>query len=386
MSPTKTHKAFKKKSSLYIEIRPSINHLSVSVWCRLPSRWFSKPRLCFQPPHTLSFSKQFFQMGCCFSSNNKTPPPHHPDPPSSDNSRAPPPPVLEEETVKEVVLSEETTLPVENTNQMPVLDEEEEDDDDRKDFVDKHPEEEDISQMSEIYSFSESYSTTTTATTTTTTTAFTDRREDEAISKPTIRESNHSHRPPVKVARKRPEVSRGVKSQVKRSDVVGSRRTMPRNVGHNGVRRGGGGIGRSSGRVSRGKPSGLVEKPSQEVVSRDDAVSQERTKGGYVNESLDNPHVSLECFIFLWLLVLLASLLGSAFFFLLAAVVNFACVCRKDYFGYGFCKFLQCNYGSFLLRVSKNLQYIHHLFIAVVILTIQSILSSENTFHGFVSG
>ncbi|KAK3184211.1 hypothetical protein Dsin_031497 [Dipteronia sinensis] len=263
-------------------------------------------------------------MGCCFSSNNKSP--HQPDAPKppplpeSNNSRAPPP-VFEEETVKEVVLSEtplpKPQIPKENRTQMPVI---EEDLVEAKDYVNKHDEEEEevvsqVSQVSEMYSISESFSTTTTTTT------ITDKRDDEAISKPTIREV--SHRTPAKVPRKRPytgEISRGAKSPAKRPETShhGPRRTMPRNVGSNGVRRETGegpssrrsrspatrtvgGVGRSPGKVTARRPGGLsrVENTGQKEIDLNDGVLQQEKKSEFINESIDNPHVSLECFIFL---------------------------------------------------------------------------------------
>ncbi|KAL5793845.1 hypothetical protein ACOSP7_002439 [Xanthoceras sorbifolium] len=282
-------------------------------------------------------------MGCCFSANKKTP--HQPDAlhlrhfrtkpsplPDSDkahvDSRAPPP-LLEEETVKEVVLSEtpisKPQILKENTTQMPVI-QEDLVEAETKYYVNKHEEEiSQVSQVSDIYSISESFSTATTATTTTTTTtAITEKREDEAISKPTTREV--SHRSPAKAPRKRPytgEISRGTKSPAKRSEAshVGPRRTMPRNVGPNAVKKETGegpsgrrsrspatrtvsGVGRSPGRVTAGRPGGLtrVENTGQKEIKLDDGVllQQQQQKSEYnVDESVDNPHVSLECFIFL---------------------------------------------------------------------------------------
>ncbi|XP_031267703.1 uncharacterized protein LOC116126138 [Pistacia vera] len=265
-------------------------------------------------------------MGCCISSNKtKNSPNHHHFPSKTTHSdkthvnNRPPPPCLEEETVKEVVLSEtrlpkpqspspkETEADTLHHIHIPVIHEHHTE---AKDLIliNKHHEEIEISQasqVSEIYSVTESFSSATTATTTT----ITEKREDEAISKPTTRRS------PAKVPRRRPytgEISRGVKPPADRAGVSKSAqgRTMPRNVRSTGERgssvrrsrspetRTVAGVGRSAGKVGGGGSDRLREE--KEVKKEvNDGVLEKNNNMVESNESLDNPHVSLECFIFL---------------------------------------------------------------------------------------
>lgn len=235
------------------------------------------------------------------------------------NNRSPPPPYLEEEeAVKEVVVSE-TPLPKpqqnpkenNNTTQMATIQElkmeaEEEEEEEVEGDMPRA-----LSQVSEIYSIGESFSTATTATTTATTTvALTDiKDDDEAISKATNRDLGHSS--PAKVPRKRP-IAGGAKSPAKRAGSlrVMSRpvpgRTVPRNLGPTGVRIG---VFSSSrrmrspgacgvGNVTTGRAGGKlgVEKETKIKNGVNDGVLVEKSG---LNESLNNPRVSLECFIFL---------------------------------------------------------------------------------------
>ncbi|KAJ4729867.1 serine/arginine repetitive matrix protein 1-like [Melia azedarach] len=275
-------------------------------------------------------------MGCCISSDDKknpqlpnaaSKPPLGPEPDKTHVSNRAPPPSLEEETVKEVVLSETRLIrpqtPKENTTTHTSINEEYSVE--AKDLINKHEEEtSQVSQVSEIYSISESFSTTTTATTTTAATiALAERKEDEATSKLTTREVNHRS-PATKVPRKRPnatEISRGTKSPARRAEtsrvmtrsVTG--RTMHRSLGSTtGVRRDNGegssvrrlrstagrttstgDVARSPGKVTEA-PGGRLRVENAGTEQVNDGVLKEKSE---LNESLDNPHVSLECFIFL---------------------------------------------------------------------------------------
>lgn len=193
-----------------------------------------------------------------------------------------------------------------------------------------------VSQVSEATTITESFSTATTATTAT----VTDKREDEATSKQCNRDfTTMTHKWNQSPSRKRPLTGGGserrVKSPARRpepspekkmkssSRLVRGRESSPvanrkLNVGSRGVRRESGeGSGRrsrspscsrtvsGSGKVGVGggrKQAPVVENgvekekekksESEEVGDKNDIVSQ----GG---ESIENPHVSMECFIFL---------------------------------------------------------------------------------------
>ncbi|KAK7263627.1 hypothetical protein RJT34_31220 [Clitoria ternatea] len=284
-------------------------------------------------------------MGCCFSKSTiqvqttpQTHRPHHEPPP------------LEEESVKEVLSETPISKPHQVPNlmpetkiQMPVVQNPPEK------FEKECPLEvsEVVSQLSETCSITESFSTATTATATTTTAAtVTEKREDdEATSKHSSIEGTTTNRKwDRSPARKRPHAGesgreRRVKSPARRpepspekkikasSRVVRGRESSTaanrkRNVGSGGVRRDSGEV---SGRRSRspscartvrnGGPSKVgsssgpkhvvpangaekekekeKEKKSEneEIVVENDVVSPE--------ECLENPHVSMECFIFL---------------------------------------------------------------------------------------
>lgn len=263
-------------------------------------------------------------MGCCISSNNTKNSANHHHKSHLNNTLSPPP--LEEETVtvKEVVLSElKSQRPSQKQTEVeaeaeahtlhhihiPVI---REHNTEAKDLILINKKEEvEISQASEAYSITDTFSTATTATTTTT---ITEKREDEAISKPTTRRS------PAKVPRKRPytgEISRGVKSPAKRAEVSRSAqgRTMPRNV--RSTRQGGSSVrrsrppatrtvaevGRSAEKVTartggRDIGSRLREQNEMKKEAYDDVLNK-NNETLESKESLDNAHVSLECFIFL---------------------------------------------------------------------------------------
>ncbi|KAI4322635.1 hypothetical protein L6164_022311 [Bauhinia variegata] len=263
-----------------------------------------------------------------------------------EDRRAPPP--VEEETVKEVLLEtpiSKPQIPVlieERKTQMPVSIIEHKDENfDTKCLIHKAEEASEVSQLSEICSISESFSTCTTATTTT----ITEKREDEATSKRSSREvTQRVNRPPSKAPRKHPYTvdsasgrQRRAKSPAKRTETspetskVSSRSTVrgresgqvstkKLSVGSAGVRRDPGeGSGRRSrspstrmssgvGKASTGRTPlkvnggtvghspadhGVQNSGIAEVEEKNDSVSPG------AHESLENPHVSLECFIFL---------------------------------------------------------------------------------------
>lgn len=179
-----------------------------------------------------------------------------------------------------------------------------------------------VSQLSEICSFSESFSTTTTATT------IAEKREDEATSKRLIRPPSNNaprNRPyavdatggrerRAKSPARRPEPSPEKKKKIqgsarsvrgRESDQVANRKL---NVGPPGVRRDRGeasgrrsrspstrSVSATSGRIQLKPPVKGVEENSgsEKIGEKDDVVPPE------AQESLENPHVSLECFIFL---------------------------------------------------------------------------------------
>lgn len=192
-----------------------------------------------------------------------------------------------------------------------------------------------VSQLSEATTITESFSTATTATTAT----VTDKREDEATSKQCNRDfTTTTHKWNQSPSRKRPLTGGGserrVKSPARRpepspekkmkssSRLVRGRESSPvanrkLNVGSGGVRResgegsgrrsrspscsrtvsGSGKVGVGGGRKQAPAVENGVEKEkekkseSEEVGDKNDIVSQ--------GESIENPHVSMECFIFL---------------------------------------------------------------------------------------
>ncbi|TKY66888.1 serine/arginine repetitive matrix protein [Spatholobus suberectus] len=282
-------------------------------------------------------------MGCCFSTpttqnqnNQSTQKNHH--------HHEPPPPPLEEESVKEVL----TETPISKPHQVPILTPEIKThlpllQNPPPNFETKHPIEEIsevVSQLSETCSasISESFSAATTATAT--------REEEEATSKHSIRDgTTANHKWDRSPSRKRPYAADGnlaaggrerrAKSQARRPDpspekkIKGGSRIVrgremresgpaanrKRNAGPAALRRDSGeGSGRRSrspacarkGKMSTGggrkevAPASGVEKEKKsegeevEVGAgerNDDVVSPE--------ECIENPHVSMECFIFL---------------------------------------------------------------------------------------
>lgn len=294
-------------------------------------------------------------MGCCLSTTKRHPEHHkseskthqrflqktpvlEPDPTHVRDNRSPPP--VEEESVKEV-LSE---TPIVSKQQNPVLVQvpvpvpvpvpaEAEAEEEKKTqmlvetkgMINLIPKaEKEVSEASQI---TESYTLSTTTTATTTTIAE-KKEEDEATSK-------HSREP--RVPRKRPytgELSgrreRASKSPARRAEPSpDKRRTQGRGMGEArtrrlnertaaGVRRDSGegsgrrsrspatrkagGVGRSPGKGmgrggGRSVESGLQSQQSSSGVKEE--INDSVLKEGNENESLENPHVSLECFIFL---------------------------------------------------------------------------------------
>ncbi|XP_030930357.1 uncharacterized protein LOC115956040 [Quercus lobata] len=297
-------------------------------------------------------------MGCCLSTT-KTPRDHHYKPGSTTHQRLPvnsplpepdlthvrdnrdpPPPVEDEfESVKEV-LSETPFVP-KPQNPVPVEDEAEIEEEKKTQVAVEtkglinvlHKAQNEVSEASQI---SESFtlSTTTTATTITVTEK---KEEDEATSK-CSREA--------RVPRKRPYTGdlagrreRAAKSPARRAEPspekrrsqgrgMGDVRSRRLNMGTPaGVRRdsgegsgrrsrspatrtaggvGRGGVGRSPGKGtgragSRTLDSGLQQQSSTSTTTTTDQGKEELNEGvsKEENESLDNPLVSLECFIFL---------------------------------------------------------------------------------------
>ncbi|PIA40788.1 hypothetical protein AQUCO_02400095v1 [Aquilegia coerulea] len=318
-------------------------------------------------------------MGCCFSKShgfNNTPPPltHRQftecDPPPPPRFKPPLSPVFEEETVKEV-LSEtpkpkpiipipksqlkpktQTLLKIEEEEQ--VAEEEEEEEEEKqnkiptttsviKPSVSKIEEEEEkkennatyseeISEVSEICSLSESISTTT----------ITEKKEDEdgeVIQPPRVQRS------PAKVLRKRSipgdfvgKHERGCKSPARRLNPSPGRRiennnlemgqtqttrrrlsennnnnsrVMRRDLGERSGRRSRSpatransgttraGIGRSPSRKAPRSPARVPAITTPETSWKEKEEEETKDANNSTNESIENPLVSLECFIFL---------------------------------------------------------------------------------------
>ncbi|KAJ7948274.1 serine/arginine repetitive matrix protein 1-like [Quillaja saponaria] len=233
-----------------------------------------------------------------------------------------------------------TQLQADKFEQMPVTQLQAENFETRIGMINKTEEVCELSQVSEVCSMSESFSTATTATTAT----ITEKKEDEATSKRNCREvGQRLNRSPAKVPRKRPHTvenpsgrERRAKSPARaepspeRKNQVSARSVRGResaghvtnrklNMGPAGFRRDSGegsgrrsrspatrtiagvrkeGMGKSpikaTGKAGRQPPADGVESGGTEKVDEhNDSVSQQP------NESLENPHVSLECFIFL---------------------------------------------------------------------------------------
>ncbi|KAK9285620.1 hypothetical protein L1049_024816 [Liquidambar formosana] len=288
------------------------------------------------PLYSIQNSFHTTQMGCCTSTDK---PPkqnphhenhyhrrHHDQLPESDTfhlARAPPP--VEEETVKEVL--SETPLPKPSVTHHSSNVEEESRIEPTPMMIDTPIEASEVSEVSEMYSMSESVVSTTTVT---------EKRDDEAMSVYSGEAKRRVERSPAKVPRKRPysgEVAGGkerkvIRSPAKRAEPSMEKRShIPsrgqvtakrRNVGSAGIRRDSGEISgrrsrspvaRAEGGATRGVKGGssslkvtgrvggqtpaVAEEKSCEVEKRDDGGSTAAT------ESLENPLVSLECFIFL---------------------------------------------------------------------------------------
>ncbi|XP_011025645.1 PREDICTED: uncharacterized protein LOC105126473 [Populus euphratica] len=264
-------------------------------------------------------------MGCCFSYTDTTKRgPSHPKPPSRHHHHSPPPPhkpnvtatrtppPLEEETVKEVlsetpiiVKTQKTTL-VSTTAAATTTQPQEPKILTQKNNK-KHQEDQEISQASEICNNVNDTLSTATTTTAATTTTITDIREDEVTSKKRVNKS------PAKVRKKRPHTGdreRVPKPPAKTTGQVIIRTAAgQRNVGSSGVRRdfgrspgtrtaggvGRGRVGASPGKVTAEAGGRSVERKKEETVNGT-VLMQQRQEG---NESLENPLVSLEGFIFL---------------------------------------------------------------------------------------
>ncbi|KAI8009611.1 hypothetical protein LOK49_LG06G01662 [Camellia lanceoleosa] len=275
-------------------------------------------------------------MGCCLSTTtNETSKPnpdvvvnpnhhHHCHFPESDShGGAPPqpptPPPLEEETVKEV-LSETaipkpptpTPTPILNNNNNnhlhhPVVEEVE-----IQSTALTKPSEEivsEVSDFSEMCSFSESLSTT-----------LTEKRDDDG------EVTQRVQRSPAKIPQKRPKIEKGFRSPARRSEPSPVKRThiastastsvqgrkmtsAGRNVGApNGIRRDPGRRSRSP--VTRGE-AGIHRPVRYRSPNLNGRMPEETAESGggrkkrggdaspETKESLENPLVSLECFIFL---------------------------------------------------------------------------------------
>lgn len=168
-------------------------------------------------------------------------------------------------------------------------------------------------EVSEASQISESFSL---STTTTTTTITEKKEEDEAISKRN-KEVGQSgpNRPQPRGPRKRPHTGEVASRRIIPARGSSEARTGRLNVGTTGVRRdsceGLGGRSRSpatrtGGGAGRGSGKGTIRAggPSMEsrVQSKQSSGDKEEPSDGVpqqANDSLDNPLVSLECFIFL---------------------------------------------------------------------------------------
>lgn len=292
-------------------------------------------------------------MGCCFTRpktqtqnphNHKSLKNHKPHSKSSlpisnpTHHEETPPPPPEEESVKEVLSETPISkphqvpiLPLETKTQMPLVKNPDEK------LETKVPIEEvtevlSVSQASETCTVTESFSAATTAT-------VPEKREDEVTSKQCNREATTTHKWNRSPSRKRPLVADGnvtggnerrVKSPARRSEPSpekkiksGSRTVRGResgvvanrkmNGGNVGVRRD---SGEGSGRRSRspscsrsgkvGIGGGRKQVPAVENgIEKEKEKKSESEEVGKKNdivshgESIENPHVSMECFIFL---------------------------------------------------------------------------------------
>ncbi|XVE49871.1 hypothetical protein DITRI_Ditri01bG0117200 [Diplodiscus trichospermus] len=290
-------------------------------------------------------------MGCCFSSTSNTAaatsiatsktdqksqnpfkPYHAPlKPPIIQSHKNPPPPPPEEEeeeaVIKEVLVFSETPIlqnkQEEKTTQTPLTllpktQTEVSVPTKKQQQQQREQEAFDLSQLSEIYSISETISATTTTTrTATTATATNGPKEDEATSKDN---SEVKHRSPAKVIKKSPSNGDLNSVRARRVDPSPEKRARGRGRGSGEVRNvqrnagsrsrspgsgraggvGRGGVGKSPATVTGkndSKPIGTAtvgEQSKREEDGNGDVLEQQRG-----TESLENPLVSLECFIFL---------------------------------------------------------------------------------------
>ncbi|KAG4972024.1 hypothetical protein AAZX31_13G282300 [Glycine max] len=234
-------------------------------------------------------------MGCCFSTPNSKPPQNgdkHQQPhlgSHEQNCRIRIRQSVEEESVKEV-LSETPiskpqqvpTLMPQTKTQLPVIQP-------QKVPIRKALDLEEVSLVLETCSNGESFSTTTTATT------VTENREDEATSKRSNGTRNRKRSYAVDGRDRRP------KSPARKPEIPARSRPLRGRESDHVRRHSGEGTVRQSRSPSRGgrsqlRPPGGISRrvppaKAKGVVEENDTVS--------VKESLENPHVSLECFIFL---------------------------------------------------------------------------------------
>ncbi|XWS68602.1 hypothetical protein CRYUN_Cryun04dG0104500 [Craigia yunnanensis] len=280
-------------------------------------------------------------MGCCFSSSatttaaatsktdqkNQNPPKPHNlplKPPILHSHKTPPPPEEEETVIKEVLVLSETPILHKNQEEkitqtplsLPLKTQTEVSSPIKKQQQQQQEQEtSDLSQLSEIYSISETISTTTT--TTTTATATKGLKEDEATSK---ENSEVKHNPPAKVIKKC--LSNGDPGSVRARRVdpspekrargggrgLGEVRTVQRKVGSRSRSPGpgrAGGVGRGALGKSPTTMTGKTDsKPIGTATVEVQCKREEDGNGDVLEqqqgaESLENPLVSLECFIFL---------------------------------------------------------------------------------------
>ncbi|KAB5556588.1 hypothetical protein DKX38_007497 [Salix brachista] len=245
-------------------------------------------------------------MGCCISSNNNSkrgsrnpkPPPQPRKPHVSTTCTSPP---LEEETVKEVLSETPIILKPQRTSSPLTTIQTQEPKTLMQSNIQEHQE---ISQASEICS---NITDTLSTSTTTTTTTITEIREDEATSRKRV------NRSPAKVHRKRPyngDRERVLRYPAKTTGQVIRTASGQPNVGSRGGRSDFGrspatrtaaiGVGRGRAGTKPGKVTGKAGGRSVERKNKEDSangsVLRQQPEG---NESLENPLVSLECFIFL---------------------------------------------------------------------------------------
>ena len=170
----------------------------------------------------------------------------------------------------------------------------------------------DLSQLSEIYSISETISSTTTTETTTATKGL---KEDEATSK---ENSEVKQRSPAKVIKKRPSNGDPVSVRARRVDPspdkrargrgrgLGKVKTVQPNVGSRSPGTGRAGeVGRGAVGTSPMTVTGKTDSKQNGTATVEGQSKREGDGNGDVleqqqgTETLENPLVSLECFIFL---------------------------------------------------------------------------------------